>query len=248
MVKPPLIVKRGQNITILTGAGISAESGLKTFRDSGGLWESHRVEEVASPEGWASSPELVWRFYSARRAQARECQPNAAHQAIAQLETLLEERLFLITQNVDDLHERAGSRNVLHMHGELNKSRCSDSDCDTRPFLDDRLYDSKESFARCECGAIVRPHIVWFGEEPFGMQQIKQAIFRCHLFVVIGSSGSVYPAAGLVNLISQRREQGDVVRSIYVGPEPPNNANLFDEVLLGTACEIVPTLFHVVAK
>lgn len=239
----PILISSHHRVFVLTGAGISAESGLKTFRDSGGLWESHRVEEVASPEGWQNNPELVWRFYSQRRAQARLCQPNAAHIAIAALETAIGDRLFLVTQNVDDLHERAGSRSVMHMHGQLNMSRCEDPDCDSLPFVDEQLYESKTSFASCACGAVLRPHIVWFGEQPFCMPEIEQAIQQCDYFIVIGSSGSVYPAAGLVSVIAHRRNRGSSVRSVYVGPEAPNNARLFDEIRLGTACEVIPSLF-----
>lgn len=243
----PIRILPHQRVAILTGAGISAESGIGTFRDAGGLWESHRIEEVASPEGLASDAELVWRFYSARRAQARQCLPNEAHRALAKLELQLDERLFLVTQNVDDLHERGGSRRVVHMHGELSKSRCEDPNCQWPPFLDEGIYESKESFARCDCGAVVRPHIVWFGERPFGMQSIQRAIQRCHWFVVIGTSGAVYPAAGLVHIMAHRREQGENVRSVYVGPEAPLNASQFEEIRLGTACEVVPSLFDVVA-
>ncbi len=248
VVQPPILILPHHRIAILTGAGISAESGIKTFRDAGGLWESHRIEEVASPEGWAKDAELVWRFYSARRAQARLCLPNAAHCALAKLESQLDERFFLVTQNVDDLHERGGSQRVVHMHGELSKSRCEDPDCQSAPFLDEGIYESRESFARCVCGAYVRPHIVWFGEEPFGMQSIQRAIQQCHLFVVIGTSGAVYPAAGLVKIMAYRRDRGESVRSVYVGPEAPLNANQFDEIRLGTACAVVPSLFTVVTS
>ncbi|MCC6509495.1 MAG: NAD-dependent deacylase [Pirellulaceae bacterium] len=239
----PIFIASHHRVVVLTGAGISAESGIRTFRDAGGLWENHRIEEVASPEGWAADPGNVWRFYSARRAQARECVPNAAHRALADLESKLGERLELITQNVDDLHERGGSNRVLHMHGQLELSRCEDTACRTQPFLDSRLYFSTEHIARCTCGARIRPHIVWFGEEPFEMRRIKAAVLRCDLFVVVGTSGAVYPAAGLVNLITSRRHDGSTAKAIYVGPEPPLNASSFQEIRLGTACEIVPTLF-----
>ena len=245
MTSRPISIATHQRVVVLTGAGISAESGIRTFRDAGGLWENHRIEEVASPEGWEAAPGNVWRFYSARRAQARECVPNAAHRALADLESKIAERLDLITQNVDDLHERGGSIRVLHMHGELATSRCEDPICGTKPFPDSRLYESIDKIARCACGARIRPHIVWFGEEPFEMRRIQAAVLRCDLFVVIGTSGSVYPAAGLVNLIAARRADGATARAIYVGPEPPLNASIFQEIRLGTACEIVPTLFHV---
>lgn len=248
LVQDPILILPHQRVAILTGAGISAESGIKTFRDAGGLWESHRIEEVASPEGWARDAELVWRFYSARRAQARQCMPNAAHRALAKLESRLKERFFLVTQNVDDLHERGGAQRVVHMHGELSKSRCEDPNCQSLPFLDEGFFESRESFARCDCGGYIRPHIVWFGEEPFGMQSIQRAIQRCHWFVVIGTSGAVYPAAGLVNIMASRRDYGESVRSVYVGPDAPLNASQFDEIRLGTACEIVPSLFNKIAS
>jgi len=239
----PISIASHHRVVVLTGAGISAESGIRTFRDAGGLWENHRIEDVASPEGWAADPGNVWRFYSARRAQARECVPNTAHRALADLESRFGENLVLITQNVDDLHERGGSNQVLHMHGELALSRCENSACGTEPFLDSKLYESIEKIARCSCGGRVRPHIVWFGEQPFEMRRIQAAVLRCDLLVVIGTSGSVYPAAGLVNLIAARREDGATARAIYVGPEPPLNASSFQEIRLGTACEIVPSLF-----
>lgn len=223
---------------ILTGAGISAESGLKTFRDSGGLWENHRVEQVASPEGWHASPEVVWRFYSARRAQASGVQPNAAHVALAKLEERLGDRLFLCTQNVDDLHERAGSQKVCHMHGQLFLSRCEDPNCpDSAPFEDRNEYVRLVDIPACRhCGARIRPHICWFGEVPFELEQIDNALSRCSYFIVIGSSGSVYPAAGFVSYVRAR----PTVRTIYVGPEKPENAAAFDECLVGKATEIVP--------
>ena len=241
----PISIASHQRVVVLTGAGISAESGIRTFRDAGGLWENHRIEEVASPVGWAADPGVVWLFYSTRRAQARECLPNAAHHALTQLESKLGPRLDLITQNVDDLHERGGSVRVLHMHGELERSRCEDATCNTEPFLDPKLYESTDQISRCSCGARIRPHIVWFGEEPFEMRRIQAAVLRCDWFVVIGTSGSVYPAAGLVNLITARRGDGAAARAIYIGPESPLNASSFQEMRLGTACEIVPTLFQV---
>lgn len=237
-------ITKDTRVFVLTGAGISAESGIRTFRDANGLWEQHRFEEVASPEGWRADPALVWRFYSERRAQARSVQPNPAHVALARLEEYLGENLFLCTQNVDGLHEAAGSRRVVHMHGELAKSRCEDPDCTTAPFVDPNLYRSREEIPRCTCGALIRPHIVWFGEVPFEMQAIRRNVQACDLFVTIGSSGAVYPAAGLVREIRYRQSMGERVRSVYVGLERPDNASEFDEVRLGRAGEIVPTLFE----
>jgi NAD-dependent deacetylase len=228
-------------VFVLTGAGISAESGIRTFRDSGGLWESYRFEEVASPEGWAKDPALVWRFYSERRAQAATCAPNAAHRALAAVEARLGDRFYLCTQNVDPLHERGGSTRVVHMHGELMKTRCERSPerCASEPFADEKLYPTMESIPRCACGGRMRPHICWFGEVPYFMDAIERALARCDVFVTIGSSGAVYPAAGFVRAVGARPN----TRTIYVGPERPDNASAFDECVIGTATAVVPALF-----
>jgi NAD-dependent deacetylase len=232
-----LALTEGERVFVLTGAGISAESGIRTFRDGNGLWEEHRVEDVASPEGWQRDPVLVWRFYAERRAQAATCPPNAAHAALAKAEANLGDRLFLCTQNVDPLHERAGSRRVLHMHGELFRSRCENEDAPD--FADEGTYFGAEAIPRCACGGRVRPHIVWFGEMPMGLAAIAEALDRCNVFVTIGSSGVVYPAAGFVRQVRQRGG----VRTIYVGPEAPENAGAFDECRLGRASLVVPALF-----
>jgi NAD-dependent deacetylase len=234
----PIAVRGDARVFILTGAGISAESGIQTFRDAGGLWERHRVDEVASPEGWAADPSLVWRFYSLRRAQAATVAPNLAHVALATLENELGERLFLCTQNVDPLHERAGSRRVVHMHGELMKSRCERDHA--APFDDEATYLEANTLPRCHCGARIRPHICWFGEVPFEMDTVHGALARANVFVTIGSSGAVYPAAGFVRVARQAGAQ-----TVYVGPEAPDNASAFDECRLGKATEVVPTLFRV---
>ena len=231
---PALRVGPSDRVFVLTGAGISAESGIRTFRDAGGLWEQYRFEEVASPEGWAAHPEDVWRFYAQRRAQAAGCEPNPAHRALAALERALGDRLVLCTQNVDDLHEKAGSSRVHHMHGELFRSRCEV--CERPPF-EDRVAHA--SIPRCECGGRIRPHIVWFGEMPLGMEIIGNALRRCTMFVTVGSSGAVYPAAGFVASVAGR------ARTVYVGPERPDNAEAFDECRLGKAGEVLPTLFDV---
>jgi NAD-dependent deacetylase len=228
----PLALAPTARVFILTGAGISAESGIRTFRDAGGLWEQYRFEEVASPQGWAAHPEDVWRFYGQRRTQAATCEPNAAHRALAALESALGDRLFLCTQNVDDLHEKAGSMRVCHMHGELFRSRCEA--CARPPFEDRVAY---ATIPRCACGARVRPHIVWFGEIPFAMDEIANALHASDVFVTIGSSGAVYPAAGFVAAVKGR------ARTVYVGPEEPDNAHAFDECRLGGASEVVPGLF-----
>ncbi len=232
------MIESTSDVFVLTGAGISAESGIATFRDANGLWENHRVEDVASPEGFERDPAVVWRFYAQRRAQALTVQPNAAHRALAALEARLGDRFFLCTQNVDGLHEAAGSTRVTHMHGELMKTRCSA--CDAAPFADDR-HDFPP-LPRCGCGALQRPHIVWFGEVPFEMHAIKRRVQRADVFLCVGSSGVVYPAAGLVGEMSYRRSQGERVRSIYVGLERPANADEFDQVVLGKAGEVLPAL------
>jgi NAD-dependent deacetylase len=219
---------------VLTGAGVSAESGLATFRGSGGLWNGYRVEEVATPEAWYADPEFVWRFYSMRRRDAIAAQPNAAHVALAGIEQKLGGNFYLCTQNVDDLHERAGSHRVHHMHGSLFQSRCVE--CNV-PFSDYSQYESSKLPACEQCGQPVRPHIVWFGEIPLDLEGIYGELERATQLLVIGTSGSVYPAAGLVRVARQRG-----IATIYVGPEKPLNAGAFDEIILGAATEVLPPL------
>ena len=220
---------------VLTGAGISAESGLATFRGSGGLWNGYRVEEVATPEAWHADPEMVWQFYSQRRQDALAAQPNPGHLALAAWEQQLRGRFYLCTQNVDDLHERAGCVRVHHMHGTLFQSRCTGCE---RVFPDQALYRNAAELPRCQqCGDPVRPHIVWFGEVPLQMEEILEELSQAAALLVIGTSGSVYPAAGFVRIAN---EQG--LRTIYVGPEEPLNADAFDEIILGTATEVLPSL------
>jgi NAD-dependent deacetylase len=223
---------------VLTGSGISAESGLATFRGSGGLWDGYRVEEVATPEAWTADSARVWRFYSMRRRDALAAHPNAAHVALAEIERQMGDSFYLCTQNVDDLHERAGSRRVHHMHGTLFESRCVRC---AIPFADTALYETPASLPRCpECGALVRPHIVWFGEVPLDMESIYHELERATVLLVVGTSGSVYPAAGFVHVASRRG-----IRAVYVGPEEPLNADAFNEIILGTANEALPPLLLV---
>jgi NAD-dependent deacetylase len=220
---------------VLTGAGISAESGLATFRGSGGLWNGHRVEDVATPEAWHANPELVWRFYSMRRRDAMAAQPNAGHRALAAIEQKMGERFYLCTQNVDDLHERAGSKRIHHMHGTLFESRCERC---AVPFADTALYESADQLPMCEkCGRGVRPHIVWFGEIPLDMDGIYSELDRATVVLVVGTSGSVYPAAGFVSIANRRG-----IRTVYVGPEEPLNAHAFDDIVLGASGEVLPQL------
>ena len=227
------------HLFVLTGAGISAESGLATFRGSGGLWNGHRVEDVATPEAWIANPELVWRFYSMRRRDAMAAEPNAAHRTLAKIEEHMGDRFYLCTQNVDDLHERAGSRRLHHMHGTLFASRCVRCN---QPFPDRSFYDSAEALPGCaDCGNPVRPHIVWFGEMPLDMDGIYEQLGRATVLLVVGTSGSVYPAAGFVQIARRRG-----VRTIYVGPEKPLNAPSFSEIVLGTAAEALPQLFSTI--
>jgi len=239
-MRAPLSLSPGTKVFVLTGAGVSAESGIRTFRDANGLWEEHRVEDVASPEGFERDPALVWRFYAERRAQSLTVAPNPAHLALAELERRLGAGLFLCTQNVDALHEAAGSTQVVHMHGELMKTRCSDPECPEAPFHDER--SAFDALPRCACGALQRPHIVWFGEVPFDLHRIKRAVQACDVFLCVGSSGVVYPAAGLVREMDYRRSSGEVVRTVYVGLERPDNADAFDDVVLGKAGEVLPSL------
>ncbi len=220
----------------LTGAGVSAESGLPTFRGEGGLWRGYRVEEVASPAAWERDPLLVWQFYSMRRKAHHGKQSNPAHRALARLEETIGERLFLCTQNVDKLHEQAGSRRAVHMHGRLFQSRCDR--CERPPFEDENLYETETP--RCACGGQIRPHICWFGEMPYEMDRIHEELRRCTVFMAVGTSGVVYPAAAFV---AQARGRGRRVRTYYVGPEEPANHALFDECFLGKAGEVLPGLF-----
>lgn len=225
-------LSHNDTVFVLTGAGISAESGLATFRGSDGLWNGYRVEEVATPEAWEANPELVWQFYSMRRRDALAAQPNAAHLALAKMEEQLKDSFYLCTQNVDDLHERAGSRRVHHMHGTLFQSRCISCNI---PFPDSTQYE-KDLPACSQCGAAVRPHIVWFGEIPLNLEEIYSALDRATVLLVVGTSGSVYPAAGFVDIANRKR-----IRTIYIGPEEPLNREAFDELLLGTATEVLPS-------
>ena len=232
-------VSAEDRVFVLTGAGISAESGLPTFRAEDGLWAGHRVEDVCTPEAWERDPWRVWEFYAARREAGVKAAPNPAHVALAELEKRIGDRFFLCTQNVDDLHERAGSRRLVHMHGELNKAHCED-DCGRPPVEDRAIYRSLAEVGRCACGGRLRPHIVFFGEIPLEMERIQQEIEKATLMVVVGSSGSVYPAAGFVHWA---RQAG--ARTVYVGPEPPLNAAAFTHVVEGRAGQVLPGLFQV---
>ncbi len=230
-----LAISPTDRVFVLSGAGVSAESGIPTFRGVGGLWRNYRIEEVASPHAWHRDPRLVWEFYSMRRRVASAAKPNPAHFALAKLEQDFRGDLLLCTQNVDNLHEQAGSINVVHMHGELFKSRCDS--CTRAPFLDTNLYEPPAKIPRCECGGRIRPHICWFGEMPFGLDRIYEALDDCTLFIAVGTSGVVEPAASFVAHVTGR------ARTIYVGPENPANTSSFTECHLGKAGEVLPDLF-----
>lgn len=186
------------NIVILTGAGISADSGLDTFRDEGGVWSRYAIEDVATPEAFVRNPALVHDFYNMRRETALKARPNVAHKALARLEADHPGHVWIVTQNVDNLHEQAGSRNLIHMHGELAKVRCTA--CGTAYAWADAT-DETTACTSCDAVGHVRPHVVWFGEVPLGLDQIEQLLIRCDLFVSIGTSGNVYPAAGFVDMV-----------------------------------------------
>ncbi|MCH1931343.1 NAD-dependent protein deacylase [Shewanella sp. A25] len=229
-----------QHIVVLTGAGISAESGLRTFRDQDGLWEEHHIEDVATPEGYAKDAELVERFYNCRWQQLNSdsVEPNAAHVALAKLEAEFPGQLLVVTQNIDNLHERAGSKRLLHMHGELTKGRCPRSQ---------QTFTLREPFGPNNCCTCcipaqrLRPHVVWFGEMPLGMDKIHQVLDNCDLFIAIGTSGTVYPAAGFVDIVNHHGKQ-----TVEVNVMPADRHSQFQYHLTGKAGEIVPKLVDVI--
>jgi NAD-dependent deacetylase len=218
-------------IVVLTGAGISAESGVPTFRDADGLWEGHRVEDVATPEAYDLQPSVVQRFYDERRAALLEVEPNLAHHALARLEQVLDDDLLVVTQNIDDLHERGGSTRVLHMHGELRSALCRA--CGRRHRWDGPLLD----FPPCPaCGVTeLRPDVVWFGEIPYQMDRIQDSLDSADLFVSVGTSGAVYPAAGFVQYAGRAG-----ARTLELNLQPSGGTHLFDDARHGPASELVP--------
>jgi NAD-dependent deacetylase len=221
-----------RNILVLTGAGVSAESGLATFRGPDGLWEGHRVEDVATPEAFRRDPELVHSFYDARRAKLKTVEPNPAHHALARLDAEWPGEVLLVTQNVDDLHERAGSKRLIHMHGELARAWCLG--CNGHFDWSGPMGISAEC-PRCETSGLMRPDIVWFGEMPYEMDRIDDALQRCDLFVSIGTSGAVYPAAGFVE---SARYSG--AKTLEINLEPSLGSVFFNESRTGPAGELVP--------
>jgi NAD-dependent deacetylase len=223
-----------KRIVVLTGAGVSAESGMGTFRDKDGIWTRHRLEDVATPEGFVRNPQLVHDFYNARRKALREAQPNLAHRALARLEHSVKKagaELLLVTQNVDNLHEKAGSSSLLHMHGELSRVKCEA--CGVKGVWDDDLFAETECW-RCGHAGALRPDVVWFGEVPYGMDSIYDRLASCNLFASIGTSGEVYPAAGFV---AEARMAG--AHTIELNLEPSANAGVFNEGRYGPATQVV---------
>ena len=229
-----LDISSWHNIVILTGAGVSAESGLSTFRGAGGMWENHRIEDVATPEAFATNPGLVYRFYNARRRQLGEVSPNAAHRALVELERSWPGHFTLISQNVDDLHQRAGSNRLISMHGELAKMRCQRTGV---------VHDAPVSFDgqdRCPCckqPGNLRPHVVWFGEVPLQLDDIVARLSDCDLFVAVGTSATVYPAAGFVALANQAG-----AATLEINAEPTEASSRFDRHWRGAATEQVSRL------
>lgn len=221
-----------ENIVILTGAGISAESGIQTFRDAGGLWEDHPVEQVATPEGFAADPALVHRFYNLRRSALSTVEPNDAHFALGRLQSKFSGQVTLVTQNVDDLHERGGSSDVIHMHGELLSVFCSA--CNHRWRQSEDL-NVETVCPACQIRGGPRPDIVWFGEMPYQMDRIERALQSCDLFVSIGTSGAVYPAAGFVQLAHMHG-----AKTLELNLEPSQGSALFSEKKYGPATKLVP--------
>lgn len=240
--RSPIPLGDDASLLVLTGAGVSAESGVPTFRDANGLWEKYPVVRVASPEGFAADPALVWRFYSQRRARAKGVVPNAGHVAIAEVEWRLGERFLLVTQNVDGLHRQAGSARMVEMHGNLFRTRCSR--CARPPFEDATVY-ADGTVPTCDaCGAFLRPDIVWFGEmiATDDMARIEAFVNRATTsgpltFVAAGTSGVVYPAAGMVNAVRARGAD-----TWLVNAEPANNASQFAHFVEGKSGEVLPVL------
>lgn len=222
-------------IVVLSGAGLSAESGIETFRAKDGLWANHSVDDVATVKGFTDNPGLVHNFYNERRRQLKEVKPNAAHYALAELENMPGIELVHVTQNIDDLCERAGETKLIHMHGELLKCRClmCSEVIDWEDDVSIHIPCPKCGF-KSEWGAL-RPHIVWFGEMPMHMHEIEHALNGCELFVAIGTSGKVYPAADFVRIA------GNVeAKTLLLNKDPAENSYLFNDSIIGNAAEIVP--------
>lgn len=236
----PLDIRPDASVVVVTGAGVSAESGIATFRDKDGIWHKYDLEKVATPRGFEADPHLVWRFYSERREQVAKCQPNPGHYALVALEHYLENRgrFLLVTQNVDGLHQRAGSKRVISIHGSLMRTRCSNLVCDLEPFDDERSY--KDGAPRCpRCGSWLRPDVVWFGEYLDAQleRQARLAIAECDIFLAVGTSGVVYPVAGYVEIAAAVGAW-----RILVNLEVPSNAQSFNSFFQGKSGELLPVL------
>ena len=229
-------MKRGHNIFVLTGAGISAESGIPVFQ--GTSWRGHNHYQLANIDAWESDPQLIWQYYSDRRRSACDARANAAHNALAALEKSRGPgSFFLCTQNVDSLHEAAGSTGVVHIHGKLFESKCAD-DCGKPPFADHNVYPDGE-LPRCSCGALVRPNVCWFGEQPHHLDRIYHELELCDVFVAIGTSGSVQPVASFAAMLKRKPSPA---KTLYLGLTEPANAGSFDEIHLGEASVLVPAI------
>jgi len=234
-------LKKESRIFVLTGAGISAESGIPVFQ--GTSWRGHSHYELANIAAWERDPELVWRYYSDRRARAAGAKPNAAHFALANLEKSRDAgTFFLCTQNVDGLHEAAGSRNLVHIHGKLFESRCA-AECG-RPATADANVHSQGELPRCQCGALLRPNVCWFGEQPYELDRVYAELESCDVFVAIGTSGSVQPVSSFVAMLKSRPKPA---RTVFIGLAEPENARHFDQVHLGPATEVVPRVLQELA-
>lgn len=226
-------------IVILTGAGISKESGLDTFRCADGIWSRVRLEDVATPEGFTRNPSLVHEFYNARRSTLAnpEIVPNPAHASIARLEQEWPGEVLVVTQNIDNLHERAGARNVLHMHGELTKVRCDICETVVEWFED---LSTEHVCGSCHAAGRMRPHVVWFGEMPIGLDRIYEALSACRVFISIGTSGNVYPAASFVSHVRMYTK----AHTVELNLEPSTGATMFAETIYGPASEVVPAFIE----
>jgi len=228
-------VRSARRVAVLTGAGISAESGLATFRGPGGLWEGHRVEDVATPRGFWSDPKLVWRFYNLRRANLAGVKPNPGHDALAHLEKLRENDFTLITQNVDGLHKLAGNKNVLEIHGTIRRVRCTDCD-----YIEDRGTETLPDLPKCDrCGALLRPDVVWFEEmlPELEWDQAERAAEQCQVLLVVGTSAQVYPAAGLIDIA-----QNNNAKVIEINLTATPATSLVNVSLQGPSGKILPDL------
>ena len=232
-----LCIKENASIFVLTGAGISKESGVNTFRDQGGLWENHKIDEVASPEGFRKNPSLVYNFYNKRRKELNSgIEPNKAHHVLYELEKTF--KINIITQNIDNLHEKTGSSSIIHMHGELNKARCIKNE-----HIHSWTEDLNEIHKCSICGSQLRPHIVWFGEMPLQMDEIHQIAEESALFVSIGTSGEVYPAAGFVSMFKEIKKP-----TVELNLEPSLNQDQFDFAIYKPATVAVEEFSNILLK